>query len=189
MPSLVSVTRGECSTMSVKVAIPAMLLLMVCACQNDTLEQGVPQLVVEAEPPEPNPSPGARGTGPWRHTPELHHRRQFSAREPLTYALTDLEAEIVESSGGEVIVSTIPTNLEGGEVSELKFWVKVPQEENFEAVIDLVSNAPIPTRLVLRGTGIFIGEPRLEVSWDAVIHPWRRNVTTVLVKSTAQPKH
>ena len=36
--------------MSVKVAIPAMLLLMVCACQDDTLEQGVPQLVVEAEP-------------------------------------------------------------------------------------------------------------------------------------------
>ena len=158
--------------MSVKVAIPAMLLLMVCACQNDTLEQGVPQLVVEAEPsPSQTRLQEPEGLDLGDIPLSSITIASFRLENRSTYALKDLEAQIVESSGGEVIVSTIPTNLEGGEVSELKFWVKVPQEENFEAVIDLVSNAPIPTRLVLRGTGIFIGEPRLEVSWDAVIHP------------------
>ena len=157
--------------MSARVAI-ALMLLLASACQNDTLEQGAPLLVVEAQP-EPRqtrlqePEGLALGDIPLSSVTLA----TFRLENRSTYLLKDLVASIVEISGGEVIIQTIPTQLEGGEVSELELWVKVPREENFEAVIELSSNAPIPTRLVLRGTGVFIGEPKLEVSWDSTIHP------------------
>lgn len=166
--------------MSARVAIPLVLLLVVGACQKDTLEQGVPQLIVEAEP-EPRQTRLQEPEGLDLGDIPLSSitLATFRLENRSTYLLTDLEATIIELTGGEVTITNIPTTLEGGEVSQLELWVKVPFEESFEAVIELTSNAPIPTRLVLRGTGVFIGEPHLEVSWDSTIHPTSEECETI----------
>ena len=79
--------------MSVKVAIPAMLLLMVCACQNDTLEQGVPQLVVEAEPsPSQTRLQEPEGLDLGDIPLSSITVASFRLENRSTYALTDLEA-------------------------------------------------------------------------------------------------
>ena len=173
MTSLMSETSGDCSTMSSRVAIPLILGLLVSACQNDKLEQGAPQLIVEAQP-EPRQTRLQEPEGLDLGDIPLSSITvaTFRLENRSTYALSNLQANVISLTGGELTVTTIPTNLEGGEVSELGLWVKVPREESFEAVLELTSNAPIPTRVILRGEGVFIGEPKLQVSWDtATVHP------------------
>ena len=166
--------------MSARVLLSAVVMIFVGACQGDTLEQGAPQLIVEAKP-EPRqtrliePEGLALGDIPLSSIVQA----RFSLENRSTYTLTDLEAVIVEVTGGQLTINDLPTTMEGGEVGEALFWVKVPREEAFEAIIELRSNAPIPTRLVLRGTGIFIGEPKLEVRWDSTVHPQADECTSV----------
>ena len=69
--------------MSARVAIALILLLSVGARQNDTLEQGVPQLIVEAQP-EPRQTrlqePEGLALGDIR---KLSHCRNFSPGKPI----------------------------------------------------------------------------------------------------------
>ena len=87
--------------MSVKVAILSHKLYpLVCACQDDTLEQGVPQSVVEAEPSSSETAPQEpEGFGPGDIPLSSITIASFRLENRSTYALKDLEAQIVESSG------------------------------------------------------------------------------------------
>ena len=108
--------------MSARVLLSAVVMIFVSACQGDTLEQGAPQLIVEAKP-EPRqtrliePEGLALGDIPLSSIVQA----RFSLENRSTYTLTDLEAVIVEVTGGQLTINDLPTTMEGGEVGEALF--------------------------------------------------------------------
>ncbi|SVD14753.1 uncharacterized protein METZ01_LOCUS367607, partial [marine metagenome] len=99
------------------------------------------------------------------------------------------EARVEQSSGGQFTIVSYPEELPASESAELIIQFVPEREEITEtARIELVTNATnIPDGIIevqLQGTGYFVGEPRLEVSYGGTTYPVEGDCSTAEDGST-----
>ncbi|MEL6340665.1 MAG: choice-of-anchor D domain-containing protein [Myxococcota bacterium] len=152
----------------------AAIVALLVGCSDDTLESQQPRIVIE---PNANTGQLALDNPPGIDLGQVAlfgvASGRFTVRNLGTARLDISEIETTESRGGRFEVVSTPDSLGPAETGELVIEFSPENDGSVgSASFNVVSNDErADGRLTLRGEGLFVGNPSLQVCYDGTCYP------------------